>query len=376
MARILILGGGFGGLIAAEHLSKKLKGEHRITLVSPSNGFTFFPALVRLVFEDCEPDDISFSLTKKLDKLNVRFVQGEVIDINPDARKVKVVGEDIDGAIHYDYLIIATGRRLATEKVRGYFDHAHHLLGVDAAMRFSDAVRFFKKGEIIVGLSPQSYLPVAVCETAFAIARRFKDQIDKGDITVSVVFPESVSDVFGGADLGDELREAFDKHGILQTSSFPIVEVTKSHVVSERGAKIPYDLLMLLPPFRGAAFLDKLGVSDEHGFLVTDEFMKVSGLENIFAVGDIVELPGPKLAYAAVEQAHVASANIVAELSDEEPSERYYHDIAAIIDAGGSESLYLHYGVWDDSLYKLKKGKIWKWTKRVHDRLWQAAHEG
>ena len=47
MAKILILGGGFGGVVAAEHLAKKLDAEHQITLVSRSRQFVFYPALVR-----------------------------------------------------------------------------------------------------------------------------------------------------------------------------------------------------------------------------------------------------------------------------------------------------------------------------------------
>ncbi|MCY7348707.1 MAG: hypothetical protein LH614_21155 [Pyrinomonadaceae bacterium] len=53
MANILILGGGFGGLIAAEELSQSLGGAHQITLVSRSREFVFYPALVRVAFAAC-----------------------------------------------------------------------------------------------------------------------------------------------------------------------------------------------------------------------------------------------------------------------------------------------------------------------------------
>ena len=50
MARVVILGGGFGGVVAAERLAKQLSEEHQITLVSRSRNFVFYPALVRLAF--------------------------------------------------------------------------------------------------------------------------------------------------------------------------------------------------------------------------------------------------------------------------------------------------------------------------------------
>ncbi len=374
MAKILILGGGFGGLIAAERLSKGLGRKHQITVISPRRKFTFYPALVRLAFGECGPRDISFSLTKKLDKLDVRFIEGEVIDIDPKRQRVKVTGDDVDGEFFYNYLIIAVGRRLATEKVAGFFEFADHLLGKTAALEFAEKVRNFKKGNIIVGLSPGAFLPVPVCETAFALARKFENEIKNGEISVNIVFPETVEDAFGGAQIHKELTESFDKFGIIQTPSFPIVEINEKEVKSQGGETLSYDLLMLLPPFRGHSFLKELNAADTSGFLITDEKLRVSNYPNVYAVGDIIEFPGPKLGFSAVEQARVAAANIISEIEGEEPNEIYYHEIAAIIDTGGAESIYLHYGFWDDSIYRLRKGKIWNWAKRAHDRLWQRLH--
>jgi len=56
MANVLVLGGGFGGVVAAEGLAKRLGPEHRITLVSRHREFTFFPSLVRLAFDRCQSD--------------------------------------------------------------------------------------------------------------------------------------------------------------------------------------------------------------------------------------------------------------------------------------------------------------------------------
>ena len=63
------------------------------------------------------------------------------------------------------------------------------------------------------------------------------------------------------------------------------------------------------------------------------------------------------------------------EIRGEEPSAVYYHEIAAIIDEGGADSIYLHYGVWDDYLYNLKKGRFWGWAKDVHDKFWRRLHK-
>ncbi len=374
MARILILGGGFAGLVVAEKLAAALDDSHQITLVAPNKNFTFYPALVQLAFGKCESDDIIFDLSARLRELGVRFVQGEMIRIHHGRRKVDVAGEDLDGEIGYDYLVIATGRRLATEKTPGFFENAQHLLGVKAALRFGELVRNFREGKIIVGMCPDARLPVPVCETAFALAKQFESQMRDNRIRVSVIFPESVEDAFGGANLHKELEAAFERHNISVHYDVPIREISFNEVISANKHRIKCDLLMLVPPFQGNAALSRMAITDDHNFIIVDDLMRVEGLKNAYAAGDIVSFNGPKLAHMAVRQAEVAAANIVSEINGMEPAKFYYHEIATIIDAAGPDSLYLHYGIWDDSLYRLKTGRFWGWAKEAHDAVWRRRH--
>src|SRR5687767_6247821 len=124
MARVLILGGGLGGVAAAESLVKQLGDDHQITLVSRNSRFLFYPALVRLAFGECEPDDITFDLRTSMLDRRITFVEGEVARINVDDREVIIAHGDVAGALPYDYLIFALGRRLATERVTGFYEHA------------------------------------------------------------------------------------------------------------------------------------------------------------------------------------------------------------------------------------------------------------
>ena len=376
MANILILGGGFGGLIVAEELSKRLAGGHRITLVSPRQEFTFYPGLVRVAFSDCQPEEITFDLQQKLYEFDVRFVQSEAIELKPEIQKARVAGEDFNGEISYDYLVIAMGRRLATEKIGGFFEHSHHLLGVNAALKFGKAVEAFEKGHIVVGLAPQAFLPVPICETAFALSEKFKDKIEKREISVSVVFPQTIEKAFGGAKLHRKLEHALEKHKINVTTDFPVEEITEKTIISEDGKMIGYDLLMLVPPFRGQAMLGKFDFTDEFDFVKVDNFLRVQNLEKVFAVGDITSFAGPKLAYMAARQAQVAAENIISEIRGREPRKVYRHEIAAIIDEGGADTIFLHYGIWNETLYHLKEGKMWSRMKNKNNQLWETVREG
>lgn len=375
MANILIIGGGFSGLVAAERLAAEVGKEHQITLVAPNKDFTFYPALVQLAFGECEVSDITFDLRAKLAGIGVRFVQGELLRLNKRRQKAQVAGADLNGELNFDHVIFALGRRLATEKVNGFFEYSHHLLGTKAAIRFGQAIDKFHEGDIVLGLCPGARLVVPVCETAFALAKKFAAEVREGTVSIKLILPESLSAAFGGADLHKQLEPAFARHNINVLYNVPIVEVNEDEVVSADNHRIRHDLLMLLPPFRGQAILDNLGITDDEDFIRVDALMRVQDMKNAYAIGDVTAFSGPKLAHMAVRQAEVAAINIASELMGKTPSREYYHEIAAVIDAGGADSIYLHYGIWDDALYRIKQGTFWGLAKETHDAIWRARHK-
>jgi NADH dehydrogenase FAD-containing subunit len=107
MAKILVLGGGFGGVVAAERLAEQLGDEHQITLVSRSRQFIFYPALVRLAFGKCDVDDVSFDLRNTMLNRRVNFVEAEVAHVDPFDRNVSIAHGQVEGKLPYDYLVFA-----------------------------------------------------------------------------------------------------------------------------------------------------------------------------------------------------------------------------------------------------------------------------
>jgi NADH dehydrogenase FAD-containing subunit len=102
MARILIIGGGFAGVVAAESLAKQISKEHTVTLVSRNREFVFYPDLVRVAFGKCEPADISFDLRQSMLDHRVQFVQGEVARIHPQDKQITIAHGEFAGKITPD----------------------------------------------------------------------------------------------------------------------------------------------------------------------------------------------------------------------------------------------------------------------------------
>ena len=374
MSHVLVLGGGFGGLSAAERLAQKLAPEHHITLMSRGGRFLFYPALVRLAFGKCEPDDISFDLREALADRRIRFVQAEVARVEPREHYVISAHGEVEGRIPYDYLVFAPGRRLATERVPGFYEHAHHLLSVESALRFGEAVRGFKEGHAVFGYCPGARLAVPVYEAALALARRLEEEGARGRARITVLTHEPPGGLLEGEEIRGALRDALDAHHVALWPDFPINRVTADHVYTKDGPGLRYDLLMLVPPFQGPGALIGTDITDEEGYVRVDGRMRVQGVERMYAVGDCVNLPGPKMGHMAVNQAEVAAANLAAEIEGREPAAVYKHETRLVIDEGGHDSIYFRKGPGEETEASVRQGRFWGWAKWVQEKYWEGLH--
>lgn len=374
MARVLILGGGFGGVVAAESLAQQLGDEHEITLVSRDDRFVFYPALVRLAFGKCDPDDVSFDLRRSMLNRRINFIQAEVARINPEDHEVVIAHGDVSGQLPYDYLVYALGRRLATERVTGFFEHANHLLDVDGALKFGQAIRDLPEGRVVIGQCPDARLPVPIYETAFALSSWLKENSDPKSVRITVVSPTTITEEFGDDKMANAIHQALIKKGIEFLPDFPISKVGSSFVSTDDGRDLNYGLLMLLPPFRGSSAASRLGITRDDDYINVDWTMKVIGAERIYAVGDCVNFAGPKMGHMAVNQAQVAAANVAAEIAGHQPIAHYDHAMMMVLDVFDGDSVYFHKDLWSDDPGSVRHGRFWSWAKRVHEKYWEAAH--
>lgn len=374
MAKVLILGGGFAGVVAAERLAEELGDEHQITLVSRSRQFIFYPALVRLAFGKCSPIDVSFDLRHTMLNRRANFVEAEVAHVDPFERKVSIAHGQVEGKIPYDYLIFALGRRLATEKITGFYEHAHHLLNVDKAIKFGQAINEFTEGRAVLGQCSGARLPVPVYETAFALARHLEKKGRRSQTRITVVSPDRIESDLGDLSGAIALKRALAHQGIELLENFQITSLTQNSATTNSGEAVDFNLLMLVPPFQGSSAAHYMGVTDTDGYVHVDANMRVRGHERIYAVGDCVAFSGPKMGHMAVRQADVAAVNLAAEIAGHEPTTEYSHEMQFVIDEAGSDSLYLHKDIWTDEPATVKQSRFWTWAKRVQQKYWEVTH--
>lgn len=374
MSNIVIVGGGFGGVVAAESLAKRLGDEHQITLVSRTRKFIFYPALVRLAFGKCEHNDVQFDIRDAMTDRRIRFVEGEVARIHSSERLITLAYGDFIGNMPYDYLVLALGRRLKTEMVEGFYEHGHHILSVSDARKFGEAIEAFHKGRAIIGACPGARLPVPVFETAFALSHRLKERNERERCQITVLSNETLDEMFGGVPISDRLHDELRANNIELISGFPITALDANSVFGSDGRRFSYDLNMIIPPFGGPGPLVSTGLVDSEGYAEVDESMRVRGVERVYAVGDCTSLPGPKMGHMAVRQAVVAAENLAAEIQGKPLPARYDHEMMLVIDAGGNESTFVHKDLFGDGPANIQRSRFWGWAKRRQEQYWKARH--
>jgi sulfide:quinone oxidoreductase len=304
----------------------------------------------------------------------VNFVEAEVARIDPLERKVTIAYGDVEGKLPYDYLIFALGRRLATERITGFYEHAHHLLNVDKAIKFGKAIESFHEGRAVFGQCAGARLPVPVYESAFSLARLLEENGERNRVKITVVSPDTIESELGDLAAAAALKKALAAHQIEFLPNFRIDFLTEDLAKTSNGDEINFKLLMLVPPFRGSSAASCAGITDNEGYIFVAKTMRVVGHERIYAVGDCVDFDGPKMGHMAVRQGEVAAANVAAELDGHEPISLYQHEMKFVIDEAGRDSIYLSKDIGTDQPGTLKQGRFWSWAKRVQQQYWEIVH--
>ncbi|HKZ47726.1 MAG TPA: FAD/NAD(P)-binding oxidoreductase [Thermoplasmata archaeon] len=331
--RVVILGGGVGGTIVANLLAKRLRPEEaEITLVDKTGKHLYQPGLVYVAFHKLNPAKL-VRAERKLLRRRVRLVLREIVRIDAAGRKVHLA----DGTVlDYDRLVVALGARLVPEELPGYTGAAHHFYSIEGAVRLREALGKFQGGRIVVGVGSVPYKcppapSEAACQLDYYFTRRgMRDKVD-------VHFLSPLSRVFPLEPVNPVVEKIFAKHGIRSTVFFNVesIDPEKRVVNSIEGESVPYDLLVMVPPHRGAKVVEDSGLGDRGGWLPTDKHtLRTKAHPDIFALGDCTDVPVSKSGAAAHFQAKVVADSVAADLRGVAPTKRYGGRVTCYCDAG------------------------------------------
>ena len=347
--KALVLGGGFGGIVAAHALRNELGDQHDVTLVSQSGEFYLRAAFPRLAFEgETEPEDIRLPLGEAFRPRGIEFKQATVTAIRPDESRVETTAGDVQ----YDYLIVALGTHYADEKVPGLKENSYSLWTVEEAERLRERIREFDGGSFVTGAAPGSPCEGPTWEATLHLDHLLRERGIRGKAEIHLLTTKPNLLAPAGPEGVRWAKETFGKLGVQAHTDAEIVELTADRVVLRDGREIRSDVSLIMAPYQGHEVIQQAGLGDEAGFIPVDIYMRSESHRNLFAIGDAVSMPQqPKMAHNAMRGAKVAAANIAREIEGRPADLELEYEMMCVVENGGGRGTYMKStGPWGGDL--------------------------
>ena len=341
---IVILGAGLGGAIAAYDLRHVLGERARIVMVSKGDTFHFTPSNPWVAVNWRKREAIEVSLPEVMKRKGVEFINVGASRIRPAEKGIDLA----DGrALHYDYLVIATGPDLAFDEIPGlgpegntvsicHVDHAVH-----AALAFDEFVK--NPGPIVIGAVQGASCFGPAYEFAMILDTELRRRKLRDKAPMTFVTSEPYIGHLGLDGVGDtkgllesEMRQRHIKW--ITNAKVKSVDAGMMHVeeVGEDGAvkanhDLPFAYSMMLPAFRGVEAVRGVeGLTNPRGFILVDKHQRNPTWPDIFALGVCIAIPPtgptpvpvgvPKTGFMIESMVSAISANLKQILDGEAPS--------------------------------------------------------
>ena len=351
--RLVILGAGTGGTLAANRLRKKFSDERlRIDIVDQDNQHIYQPGLLFVPFGLAEPDEIVRKRDRQLKK-GIHYHQSAIESVDIDVNTVLLEnGTTLD----YDVLLVATGTILLPDETEGmtgpgWRDTIHTFYDMEGATMLAESLDDFVEGHIVINVVDMPIkCPVAPLEFAFLADWYFTEKGVREDVRISFVTPldGAFTKPTASAALGSLLD---DKHiEIIAEFNTGEVDGEGGKLISFDGREVDFDLAVMIPLHGGAAYVDESpGLGDELGFIPTDNATLQSTVKpNIFVIGDAADVPTSKAGSVTHFEGEVLVENIEAFLNGDPLGHSYDGHANCFIETGFSKALLIDFNYEDE----------------------------
>ena len=358
MAHIVILGAGLGGMPMAFEMREKARAQDRITVVSSASTFHFVPSNPWVAVSWRKRADIELPIEPILKKKKIDFIAVAAKRVHPEQNRVELEdGRSID----YDFLVIATGPKLAFDEVEGLGPRGHtqSVCHVDHAVTSSTAWQNFVNdpGPIVVGAVQGASCFGPAYEFAMIMETDLRRRKIRDKVPMTFVTAEPYIGHLGLGGVGDSkgmIESAFrDKHvKWICNAKVARVEAGKMFVTEmhedgteKKQHELPFKYSMMLPAFKGVdAVFGIDGLSNPRGFILIDAHQRNPTFKNVFGVGVCVAIPPveatpvptgtPKTGYMIESMVSATARNIRALLDGRAPREKATWNAVCLADFG------------------------------------------
>ena len=346
--QIVILGGGTGGTMTANRLSRQFgEDEAEIHVVDQDDRHVYQPGLLFVPFGLTELDEIVRPRRRQLRK-GIVFHESEVESVALEDDRVLLA----DGAsLPYDVLVVASGVRLQPEETEGMIEAGwnervftfYSPAGADALRR---ALDWFDGGRLVVNFVDMPIkCPVAPLEFTFLTDWYLRERGVRS--RTELVYATPLDGAFTKPVASQELGGLLAEKDVELVTEFNAGEVdgVGGKLISYDERELDFDLLVTVPLHGGAAYVERSpGLGDALGFVPTDKATLQSPVKpNVFALGDATDLPTSKAGSVTHFEAEVLTDNIARYLRDDELEPLYDGHVNCFIETGFKKALLIDF---------------------------------
>lgn len=357
--RIVVVGGGFGGVAAAKRLEELLahRPDVNVTLVSRTNFLVFTPLLAEVASGTLIPRHVAVPLRAACPRTTLRVAGAEEVD--PVARTVRIrstTGGPVE-TLGYDELILASGAVPAFRDLPGLAENALTLKSVADAVGIHDRViatleRAESEPEAAERRRLLTFVVVGGGFAGVETIAELRDFVHGSLIHYPHAAPDELRFVLVhsgkhllpelAAELGAYARERLERRGIELRLGVRLASAEPGGVALSDGTTIPTATFIWTAGNQPATVPGTLGHAGASSVMTTDGTLRVTGLEHVWAVGDCARIPDPgregeacpPTAQHALRQGRLAGSNVIAAIDGRVPKTFRFRTLGVLVVLG------------------------------------------
>ena len=347
MKRLLILGAGTAGTMMAAKMRRALpRDEWNITVVDQDDEHIYQPGLLFIPFGMYDESDVVKPRSRTMPK-GVDLVLSGIEVIEPAENRIRLR----DGSqIGYDFLVIATGSRIAPEEMEGlqgpgWQKNIFDFYTLDGATKLHRALEDFDGGRLVLNVAEMPIkCPVAPLEFLF-LADWYFHQRGMRD-KVELVYATPLDAAFTKPMAAQKLGSLLEDKGIRLETLFNAgsVDSERNVLASWDEREVEYDMLVTVPTNMGAPVIEDSDLGDELGFVPTDRnTLQAQVAPNVFVIGDATDLPSSKAGSVAHFEGEILEHNLLAAIAGRELSPDFDGHANCFVETGFEKGILIDF---------------------------------
>lgn len=346
MKTLLILGAGTAGTILANKMVSRVPAGWQVSLVDKDDAHQYQPGYLFVPVGMMNADRVTKSRRAQL-KEGVHYTETTIEGVDPEHKVVHTAAGDMN----YDILVIATGAHIHPELIDGLTDEriwgtkAHEFYTLAGSIKLRDALKNFRGGKILVHIAEMPIkCPVAPLELTLLMEDYFRKARIRHKVDITYVTP--LDGAFTKPVASKELGGLLKDRSIRLVADFAVekVDPARSTLHSYDDRKLPFDLLVEVPPHTGAGFLQGSELADDQGFVTVDKHTLQSTVHpEVFAVGDAANAPTSKAGAVAHFEVDKLVENLGQVIAGQKPTHKFDGHANCFVESGRGKAMLLDF---------------------------------